>query len=60
MCHTWILARLPAELQGGQRGGHRGGALHLSQQGGMIDPKCGISILLFTRDRVILVHVPGL
>ena len=60
MCHTWGLARLLADLQGGQRGGHHGGALHVSQQGGVLDPKCGTSILLFIVDWVHLVHVPGL
>ena len=60
MCHTWGLARLPADLHGGQRGGHHGDALHVGQQGGVLDPKCGTSILLFILDRVLLVQFPGL
>ena len=60
MCHTLGLARLLADLQGGQREGHHGEVLHVSQQGGMLDPKCGTSILLFILDRVFLVQVPDL
>ena len=60
MCHTWGLARLLADLQGGQQGGHHGGALHVGHQGGEPDPKCGTSILHFILDRVLLVQVPGL
>ena len=33
MCHTWGLARLPADLQGGQRGGHHEGPLHVVHYG---------------------------
>ena len=50
----------PADLQGGQRGGHHGGALHVGQQGGVLDPKCGTSILLLILDRHLLAQVPGL
>ena len=60
MCDTWGLARLPADLQGGQQGGHHGGPQHVGHQGGKLDPKCGTSILLFILDRVLLVQVLGL
>ena len=51
MCHTWGLARPAADLQGGQRGGHHGWALH---QGGLLDSKCGTLILLLILDQVLL------
>ena len=40
MCHTWGLARSPAELQGGQGQGHQGVPLHVAHQGSELDPKC--------------------
>ena len=60
MCHTWGLGRLPDDLHVG--------LLHdvllvvhlVGQQGGVLDPKCGTSILHFILDRVLLVQVPGL
>ena len=53
-------ASLPADLHSGKRGGRPGGALHVGQQGGVLDPKCGTSILHFTLDRHVLEQVPGL
>ena len=60
MCHTWGLKLPPADLQRGQREGIHGGAQHVGQQGGVLDPKCGTSILHFILDRHLLVQVPGL
>ena len=57
MCHTWGLERPPAYLQRGQL---HGGAQHVGQQGGVLDPKCGTSILHFILDQHLWVQVPGL
>ena len=38
MCHTWGLARLLANLQGG----HHGDVLHVGQQGGVVDAKISV------------------
>ena len=60
MCHTWGLARIPADL-------HVGLPLEVfhvvhvvGQQGGVLDPKCGTSILHFRVDWHLLVQVSSL
>ena len=60
MCHTWGLARLLADLHVGLPHDVILIVHLVGQQGGVLDPKCGTSILHFILDRVLLVQVPGL